>query len=116
MVTLEEKLENALQRIADGAKFNGKIYEKQPNKNNIDFSIYLDGEYVNLGRLHRSNAADYRKTLAEALCISEDSWKPTDSALPKEERGNTEWLVDGKKVKNNLNYAQMWDKYGTDFE
>ena len=100
---MEKNIEIAKQRIENGAKFNGVVYNKFNGKNWVTFSIYLDGDYFRICEVQKSELAETKKEIERELCS-----KP---ALPK-----NEWLVNGKKVQNNLSYGEMWERYGNDFE
>ena len=103
MTDTEKKISIAKERIELGAKFNGTIYTKFNGKNWITFSIYLDGAYFRICEVQKTQLNETKAQIESELC--------TKPALPK-----NEWLVNGKKVQNNLSYGEMWNMYGTDFE
>lgn len=98
-----ENLEIAKTKIENGAKFNGVVYNKFNGKNWVTFSVYLDGAYFKICEVQKSELATTKKEIEQSLCVS--------PSLPK-----NEWLVDGKKVQNNLSYGEMYNRYGMDFE
>ena len=99
---MTQNIEIAKQRIENGEKFNGTVYNKFNGKNWVTFSIYLDNKYFKICEVQKSQMNETKKEIENALCVN---------SLPK-----NEWLVNGKKVQNNLSYGEMWEKYGTDFE
>lgn len=102
---MNTRIETAKERIQNGAKFNGVIYGKRANKNNVDLQIYLDGSLVHLTRIDPTDVEETKKEILSFFQIEE-----------KQEIKKNEWLVDGKRVTNNLDYGQMFDRYGMDFE
>jgi hypothetical protein len=99
---MNANLEIAKTKIENGAKFNGTVYSKYNGKNWVTFSIYLDGQYFKISEVSKSVMVETKKEIENSLC--------TNNAV------QNGWLVDGKKVYNNLGYAEMFAKYGTDFE
>ena len=105
--SVDSRLLPALEAIQNGAKFNGTVYTKANGKLWMLVFVYLDGKVVRLDNCHKSDVAEF-KALAEAT-LNGVSIKPVVS-------GTNTWLVNDKKVVNNLNYGDMWLRYGTDFE
>lgn len=88
---MNARIENAKQRILDGAKFNGIIYAKRANNNNTDLRVYLDGELVHLSRVDPSYAEEFKAEIAAFFNI---------------------------EVKSNfkrMTYSEAFEKYGFDF-
>jgi len=102
---MNEQITIAKNRIESGAKFNGVIYAKNNGKNWCLLHIYLDGEFFKLGSIEQKNKTSIISSIEAQL-------QPTEV---KKENNNT-WLINDKKITNNLNYAQMFEQYGTDFE
>ena len=102
---VDARLAPALEAIQNGAKFNGTVYTKKNGKWWMLVHIYLDGKLVKLDNCLKSDVAEF-KALAERV-LNGASVTPA---------GKNEWLVNEKKVVNNLNYGDMWLRYGTDFE
>lgn len=101
-----KNFQTALEAVQNGI-WNGKVYAKKVgNGRNYDLSVYADNKYFSLGRWGKEWYAEAK----EAFIIL---------ATPQEAKKETttgKWLVDGNLVENNLNWAQMWEQYGTDFE
>lgn len=100
---METQIAIAQEKIANGAKFNGTVYNKFNGKNWVTFSIYLDNAYFKICEVQKSQMNEVKAKIESSLC--------TRSELPK-----NEWIVDGMKIQNNLSWGEMWNKYGTDFE
>lgn len=62
----------ALENIKNGSKFNGVLYTTFRNKNNVTFSIYVDGEYVKVDDVRKDGyleeKANFEAQIKEALC------------------------------------------------
>jgi hypothetical protein len=99
---MENQIKIAQEKILAGAKFNGTVYTKFNGKNWVTISIYLDNAYFRICEVYKDKVSETKSAIENALCT-----KPTLQ---------NEWLVDGKKIYNNLTYVEMWNKYGTDFE
>lgn len=95
---------DASSKILSGAKFNGTVYSKRVSTKNFDLSIYVDGNYISLGRYFRDEVEDVKKVF---LSLVEEASSSDKTTTPE-----TSWIVNDKVVKNNLNYNQMVDKYG----
>jgi len=106
---MNSKIEIAKERIQNGAKFNGTVYGKRANRNNVDVHIYLDGQYVYLARVGVKEAEEYK---AEVSAYLGGPSKGTTSSGTQMH----EWYVNGRKIYNNLTQAEMFAIYGTDFE
>jgi hypothetical protein len=102
---MNEQINIAKQRIEEGAKFNGVVYAKNNGKTWCLLHIYLDGEFFKLGSIEQKNKASVISSIEAKL-------QPTE----QKSSNNNNWLVNGKQITNNLNYAQMFEQYGTDFE
>lgn len=96
----ETQILEIIDKINSGAKFNGRFYTERGDK----IVVYVNGEKKLIGE-----AKFHGEELKEifALLLVENT---------EEGKRLAEWLVDGKKVYNTLNWGQMWDRHGTDFE
>lgn len=94
----------AQARIAGGSKFNGVVYQKNNGKHYCMLFIYLDGEVFKLESTLQSTAAAEKKAFEAALAN-----KPVATS-------KNEWIVNDKKIVNRLDYGQMYERYGMDFE
>jgi len=93
------------EQISNGAKFNGTVYGKQSGKAWIVLHVYLDNNYTKIACVPKEDAEAMKaEILAEIGAVNNIT------------SNKTQWLVDGKAVQNNLTYAQMYDRYGMDFE
>lgn len=121
-IKTETKMDNstlsiAKEKIASGAKFNGVVYVQNNNKNNNVIFIYLDGVFFKLeawvsAKESKEVAKQYEIELAKKEVTQVAETVKMSTPIVK----NNEWLVNEKKVVNNLFYGDMWNKYGTDFE
>lgn len=93
--TIKEKIEN-------GASFNGTVYVKNNGKNWSTISVYIAGQYTKIAEVQQKTVQTVKKEV--------------EAALKRSEENRNEWLVDGGKVVNNLSYADMYNRYGMDFE
>lgn len=101
-----KNFQTAIEAVQNG-NWNGKIYTKKVgNGRNYDLSVYVDNKYFSLGRWGKEWYAEAEEAF-KLLANPQETKKETTKG---------KWLVDGKPVENNLNWAQMWQKYGTDFE
>jgi hypothetical protein len=100
-----EKMESAKETIVNGGKWNGIVYGKAVNKNECEINVYVSGNIYTF-RVWKENFEAAKKEVQSFLANT-----TTTTAT-----GKAQWLVNGKPVTNNLNWGQMWDKYGTDFE
>jgi hypothetical protein len=98
------KFQDAIQAINNGGKFNGVVYGKNNGKNWTSLSVYVDNKFYNLGSVPQTDAEASKKEFLSFVNVS-------NNTQPK-----NEWLVNEKKVNNKLNYGQMYNKYGMDFE
>ncbi len=101
-----ENLQIAAKKINEGAKFNGMVYGKNNGKNWTTLSVYVNGEYIRLCEVQRG---EVEKTKAEFMSLVAGVEIRTNS-------GTNEWILNDKKIYNNLNYGEMLQQYGTDFE
>ena len=98
-------IEEIKAAIENGAKFNGTVYSKY-NGQWATMFIYLDGKFTKISEVQKSSAAS-KKAEYEAVL--------SNATTASTENQNT-WLVNEKTVKNNLTYAEMYERYGMDFE
>lgn len=102
-VQVEERVLSAVEKINAGSKFNGVFYKTSEGHLNI----YIDGKLVSLYRTKNKEHLSELENIVKSMIEAKET---------KNSPHANEWLVNEKKVTNSLNYAQMWDKYGTDFE
>lgn len=69
---MNTKIENAKTKIENGAKFNGIVYGKRANKNNVDLHIYLDGDYTSLMRVDPSDAEEIKSEILSFFGVLEN--------------------------------------------
>lgn len=96
-------IEEIKAAIENGAKCNGVVYSKY-NGQWATLFVYLDGKFTRICEVQKS-VANSKKAEYEALLATK----------PVSENKNT-WLVNEKPVTNNLTYAEMYERYGMDFE
>lgn len=88
-----DRADKALELIANGGKFNGTVYCKNVNKNNTDVSVYVDGEFISLGRIWPADAAAFKAEFLEAVA------QITNSTVKSEKNyfayGTENWLFAG---------------------
>ena len=100
-----EKVLEGITSVQQGAKFNGTIYVKKENRNTNIVSFYADGKLYQVAIM--PEYANEVKAILESALNSKSSATATAA---------NEWIVNDKKVTNNLDYGQMWAMHGTDFE
>jgi len=98
------KVEAIKSEIENGASFNGVVYGKKVNKNYTRISVFVGGSEKVIGEVENSDAEIVKNEVAEFLSENKAANK------------QTEWNVNGKTVKNNLSYGEMYSRYGMDFE
>ena len=109
---------NAVNQILEGAKFNGTVYAKRVSTKNFDLSIYVDGEYISLGRFSREETEEMKSLFLSLLEEPkvEDNNKEKESVISLSAKNDSnkkaEWIVNDRVIHNNLNYNQMVDMYG----
>ena len=110
MKTLSEYGKSGIERanelkaeIENGAKFNGIVYGALKGKY-IRIYIFLDGKEKTIKEVEKADAEIVKMEVAEFLGVS------------KSAKVKTTWTVDGKSVENNLGYAEMYNRFGMDFE
>ena len=91
--------------IINGAKFNGTVYGKNNGKHWVTLHIYLDGKFTKLKEVPKEDVSSLKKEFEAAL-----------GTLDKKNNIQSTWTVDGKQVTNGLSYAEMYNRYGMDFE
>ena len=110
---------NAVSQILEGAKFNGTVYAKRVSTKNFDLSVYVDGEYISLGRFFREEVEEMKALFLSLLLDNNDKKEVKEVEKVKQEndanktsKKNNVWFVDDRVIHNNLNYNQMVDMYG----
>jgi hypothetical protein len=100
-----ERLENAKELVKSGAKFNGVVYGEKYNKKTMNLLVYINNVKTYIKAVENEDVEVCKKEVLNYLLGTiENSSKKTT------------WIVDGKEVSNNLDYAQMYDIHGMDFE
>lgn len=109
---------NAARQILEGAKFNGTVYAQRGGSRNMDLAVYIDGEYIALGRFSREETEEMKDLFLSLLedRKGENSNKQKESPVrlsaKNDSNKKTEWIVNDRVIYNNLNYNQMMDRYG----
>ncbi len=110
---------NAINQILEGAKFNGTVYAKRVSTKNFDLSVYVDGEYISLGRFFREEVEEMKALFLSLLVDNSNKKEVKEVEKVKQEndanktsKKNNVWFVDDRVIHNNLNYNQMVDMYG----
>lgn len=105
---------NAVNKILEGAKFNGTVYSKRVSNRNFDLSVYVDGEYISLGRFFREEVEEMKDLFLSLLVDNSNKKEVKEVEKVKQEnvKNNNVWVVDDRVIHNNLNYNQMVDRYG----
>ena len=108
---------NAVNQILDGAKFNGTVYAKRVSTKNFDLSVYVDGEYISLGRFSREETEEMKALFLSLLSDNNNKKEAKEVEKVKQENDANKtkkniWFVDDRVIHNNLNYNQMVDMYG----
>lgn len=109
MTTLEQygrlqNLEAVKSDIENGAKFNGIVYGENKGSKYVIIFVYVDGKKRYIKEVEKADTEIVKIEVAEYLEVA-----------PIASKQNS-WVVDGKSVNNNLTYAEMYEKYGMDFE
>jgi len=99
---MQDVLKTIKEKIANGASYNGTVYVKHNGKNWSTLSVYIAGQYTKIAEVQQKTVQTVKKEV--------------EAALKRSEENRNEWLVDGGKVVNNLSYADMYNRYGMDFE
>lgn len=109
---------DAANQILEGAKFNGTVYAKRGGTRNMDLAVYVNGEYIALGRFSREETEEMKALFLSLLEEPkvEDNNKEKESVVSPSAKNDSnkkaEWIVNDRVVHNNLNYNQMVDRYG----
>lgn len=84
----KERWDKAVSDIKDGGRFNGTVYSKKANKNNMDLSVYINNNYVNLGRVYPKEVAELKDLFLTLIKTTPRQTKDNDtnSDLSKVER------------------------------
>jgi len=99
---MQDVLNTIKEKIENGASFNGTVYVKNNGKNWSTISVYIAGQYTKIAEVQQKTAQSVKSEV--------------EAALSRSQENKNEWLVNGKKVVNNLSYAEMYNRYGMDFE
>ena len=91
--------------IINGAKFNGTVYGKNNGKHWVTLHIYLDGKFTKLKEVPKEDVSSLKKEFEAAL-----------GTLDKKNNIQSTWTVNDKQITNSLSYAEMYNRYGMDFE
>ena len=107
MKTLNQYGKNNIEAIKAeiecGASFNGVVYGKKANRNYTKISVFVGGIERTIKEVENVDAEIVKEEVAEYLTVNKAAKKQI-------------WTVNGKQVENYLTYAQMYDRYGMDFE
>ena len=96
-----ERLYEIKSDLENGSKFNGVIYGENKGKG-VNIFVFVDGKKRYIKEVSKEDSEIVKQEVAKYLGAKQET--------------KTEWTVDGKTVKNNLTYAEMYEKYGMDFE
>jgi len=111
-----ERFFDIKEQIENGASFNGIVYGENKGRY-INLFVYLNDKKAYFKEVSKEDADICKQeaviflTAAHVASIVE-----TKEVIETSMTANTTWSVNGKKIKNNLTYAQMYDRYGMDFE
>lgn len=98
-----ERLFEIKSDIENGSVFNGTVYGENKGKM-VNMFVYLDGKKRYFKEVSKE---DYEIVKIEATNFL---------AIYKSAKVKITWTVDGKSVENNLGYAEMYNRFGMDFE